>query len=396
LSLNRIMNTGDQSALPAIATALFAALCLGFGSLHPQLNYDVVPYAALAKEMRGAGGKGEAYRELASKVGDSRFQLYISQPYRERMYRDDAFFQLNRELYTIRPLYIFLCSAVGWLINSDISATYVISAVATAMAVLLSFVLAGFLGVTGRTRLAVPVIWIATGALNLASLSTPDALATLLELLFVMVLINGSWNPARVAGLLLIAVLTVAARTDALLFVTSLMVAEFALEPRHRWPASLVFLVALSTYFAIQKLSGNFGYIAVLNFQLIEDRAHTVMPNLVPNFYGYVVALAHAVVQILGKDFQPALFSVFVSLLAFVGLRERRSIATQVADRFADRALILTVALLGYLVVRFVVFPSPWARYMMSAYVLAGILFARAMRPSATTPDNRGAQSVVL
>jgi hypothetical protein len=129
---------------------------------------------------------------------------------------------------------------------------------------------------------------------------------------------------------------------------------------------------------------------------LIEDRAHTVMPNLVPNFYGYVVALAHAVVQILGKDFQPALFSVFGSLLAFVGLRERRSIATQVADRFADRALILTVALLGYLVVRFVVFPSPWARYMMSAYVLAGILFARAMRPSATTPDNRGAQSVVL
>ena len=95
------MNTGVRSALPAIATVLLAALCLGFGSLHPQLNYDVVPYAALAKEMRGAGGKEEAYRELASKVGDSRFQLYVSQPYRERMYRDDGFFQLNRQIYTI-------------------------------------------------------------------------------------------------------------------------------------------------------------------------------------------------------------------------------------------------------------------------------------------------------
>jgi hypothetical protein len=72
------MNIGGQSALPAIATALLAALCLGFGSMHPELNYDVIPYAALAKEMRGAGGKHEAYRELAAKVGDSRFQLYVS------------------------------------------------------------------------------------------------------------------------------------------------------------------------------------------------------------------------------------------------------------------------------------------------------------------------------
>ncbi len=386
------MNTGVKSALPAIATALLAALCLVFGSLQPQLNYDVVPYAALAKEMRGAGGKEEAYRELASKVGDSRFQLYVSQPYRERMYRDDGFFQLNRQLYTIRPLYIALCSAVGWLINSDISATYIISAVATALAVLLSFVLAGSLGVTGPTRLAVPLIWTATGALNLASLSTPDALEALLSLLFVMVSITGPWKGARAAGLLLIAVFMVATRTDALLFVIFLMVAEFALEPRHRWPASLVSLAALSTYFVVEKLSGNYGYIADLNFQLIEDSAHTVMPNLVPNFHGYVVALAHGVMQILGKDFQPALFSVCVSLLAFVGLRERRVGATQAADRFSHRALILAVGLLCYLVVRFALFPALWARYMMGAYVLAGILFARAIRPTATTPDDRGAQ----
>jgi hypothetical protein len=174
------------------------------------------------------------------------------------------------------------------------------------------------------------------------------------------------------------------------------MMAEFVLEPRHRWPASMVSLAALSTYIAIQKLSGNFGYIAVLNFQLIEDRAHTVMPNLVPNFYGYVVALEHGVVQILGKDFQSALFSVCVSLLAFVVLRERRLSAAQVADRFSHRALILAVGLFVYLVVRFVVFPATWARYMMSGYVLAGILFARAIRPTATTPDIRGPQSGAL
>jgi hypothetical protein len=390
------MKFGDKSALPAIATALFAVLCLGFGSLHPELNYDVVPYAALAKELRGAGGKAEAYRELESQIGDSRFQLYVSQPYRERMYQDDGFFELNRQLYTIRPLYIFTCSVVGWLIKSDITATYVVSAVATALAVLLSFVLAGSLGVSGPMRLAVPLTWIATAALNLASLSTPDALETLLSLLFVMVSINGPWKGARAAGLLLIAVLMVATRTDAILIVTLLMVAEFALEPRHRWTASGVFLSGLTTLLLIQKLSGNYGYIAVLNFQLIEDHAHTVMPNLTPDLYGYVVALAHGVVQILGKDFQPALFSVCASLLAFAGLRERRLSASQPADRYAHRALILAAGLLGYLIVRFAVFPATAARYMMSAYVLAGILFARAIQPTATMPGDRGARSAAL
>jgi len=82
-----------------------------------------------------------------------------------------------------------------------------------------------------------------------------------------------------------------------------------------------------------------------------------------------------------------------VSLLAFVGLRERRLSAAHVADGFAHRALILAVGLLGYLIVRFAVFPAPWARYMMSAYVLAGILFARAIRPTAATPGGRSAQS---
>ena len=59
------LDTAPRSALPLIATALLAALFLVRGSLHPQLNYDVVPYAALAKEIRGAGGKAEAHRELA-------------------------------------------------------------------------------------------------------------------------------------------------------------------------------------------------------------------------------------------------------------------------------------------------------------------------------------------
>jgi hypothetical protein len=72
------LDKSTRPVLPLIATALLAALVLVRGILHPQLNYDVIPYTALSKEMRGNGGKAEAYRELAAKVGSRRFQLYVS------------------------------------------------------------------------------------------------------------------------------------------------------------------------------------------------------------------------------------------------------------------------------------------------------------------------------
>ena len=332
--------------------------------------------------MRGAGGKAEAYRELASKVGASGFQRYVSGPYRERMYRDDAFFQVNMPLYTTRPFYIFLCSVVGSLVHSDVAATYLISAVAASLAVLLSFVLAGTAGLAGNWRLAVPLIWIVAGGLNLASLSTPDALETLLSLLFVLTSIRGPWKGLRLLCLVLIAALMVATRTDARVLLICLISLEWVLEPRHRLGSTLVFLGALSTYFMIQKISGNHGYISELNFALIEDRSHNAYPNIVPDFHGYILAVIRAVLQILGADFDSALFLLALTLLAVSWVRERR-MRVQEADGFNQRALILAAALALYLIVRFALFPSPLSRYMMSVYVLAGILFVRAIQSTA-------------
>jgi hypothetical protein len=372
--------SGSQQ-LPLIATVLLAALFLVRGILHPELNYDAITYAALAKELRGAGGKAEAYRELASRVGNSRFQVYVSGPYRERMYRDDSFFQTNMPLYTIRPFYIFMCSVVGALVHSDVAATYIVSAVSASLAVLVSFVLAGTAGIARNWRLAVPLTWIAAGGLNLAAVSGPDALATLFSLLFVLVAAKGPWEGVRTVCLALIAAVMVMTRTDAVLLVACLMLMEWVLEPRHRVTSTVIFLAALATYLVVRKTSGNYGYIADLNFALIEDRSHEVVPNLVPDLRGYILVVIHQTLQVLGEDFQSALFFLAVSLLTFAWLRERRVNTSRAADGFNHRALILTAALAVYLVVRFALFPLPLSRYMMSPYVLAGILFARAIQP---------------
>ena len=122
-------------------------------------------------------------------------------------------------------------------------------------------------------------------------------------------------------------------------------------------------------------------------FALLEDRAHDVVPNLVPNLDGYILVVIHQVLQILGEDFQSALFFLAVSLLAVAWFRER---ALRETGGFSHPALILSTALVGYLIVRFALFPLPLARYMMNVYVLAGILFARAVQPTAPTPQDPG------
>jgi hypothetical protein len=379
------LDTARRSALPLITTALLAVLCLVSGILHPQLNYDAIPYAALAKEVRGAGGKAEAYREIASKVGSTRFQRYVSGSglYRERMYRDDEFFRVNIPLYTIRPFYIFLCSIVGSMVHSDVAATYIVSALAASLAVLLSYAIGGAARLTGNWRLAVPLTWIAAGGLNLAGLSTPDALETLVSLLFVLTSIRGPWKGGRAICLILIAVLMVATRNDALLLVAFLMLLEWLLEPRHRLVATLVFTGALSTYLVIQKISGNYGYIALLNFVL--DHSQAVVPVFGSPLRGYIRLAIYQIWRILGEDVEPALFLLALSFLAITWFRERRVRAARQADVFNQRALILSAALWVYLVVRFALFPLPDARYMMNASVLTGILFARSVQPNAPT-----------
>jgi hypothetical protein len=383
MSVDRIATTNTvsfaarYSAVPLILTLFFACACLVRGAVHPALNFDLIPYATLAKQMRGAGGKSETYRELAAKVGEANFQTFVSGPYRERMYTDDAFFKANMPFYSIRPLYIFLSSVAGFLIDNDVIATFVVSAISAALSVIVSYVIAQRIGPPiGPWRLIVPLAWAVSGGLYLASLSTPDALAALTTLLFIHASIGGTWTGGRLIRLVLLSGLMVAARTDSIVFLMALLLAEGLFEPRHRLVASLITFVALSTYFVIQKMSGNYGFIAILNFTLVDG--HDKVPNLVFNLPGYLRVLVHETIQVFGEDYESALFLLAGSLLTASCFRAwRASNGSRIGTEHVSRTLILSSGLLLFLIVRFVLFPAPWARYMIPTYVLAGILFAR-------------------
>jgi hypothetical protein len=373
------------SRLPLVLTVLLALAFLAGGLTRPAFNYDLLPYAALSKEMRGAGGKQETYRELQAQLGRSRFEtLFLGIPYKQRMLADDKFFEANLPFYRVKPLYVFLCSLLARLIGSDVVAIQVLSSLATAASVLLSWAIVRRLGApTGMWQLALPLSWAVAGGLNLAQLSTPDALAAVLTLLLVCIALAESWTAWRAACLILTAVLLVAARTDAALFVAALCACEAIFRPNHRRVALMIGVAALASSFAINQLMGSYGYVALLNFTFV-DHDRLLVPDFVPRPLGYVRALLFGITQLLNADYGGGgLLVLAVSLSAVVAAREWRLRSSSEGGGSNAAVLAVSAALILYLVARFVLFPEPVARFMTGVYVLAGVLFARALQSMA-------------
>ena len=381
-----IARPATSSALPLALTVLLALAFLAGGLLRPGFNYDLLPYAALSKEMRGAGGKQETYRELEAQLGHSRYEsLFLLTPYKVRMYEDDVYFDANLPLYRVKPLYVFLCSLVARLTGSDVGATYAVSSLATAAAVLLSWAILRRIGApTGSWQLALPLSWAVAGGLSLAQLSTPDALAAFLTLLLVWIALAESWTAWRAACLVLVIVLDVAARTDMVLFVASLCVCEAVFRPHHRRVAVIAGAAALASYLTINRLVGSYGYVAVLNFAFV-DRDRLLVPDLVPHVFGYLRALLFGVLMLFSSGYATGGLLLAVSLSAVAAVREWRLRASSEGSRYNAPVLALSATLVLYLVARFVLFPQPEARYITGICVLSGVLFARAAQPMQDT-----------
>ena len=214
----------------------------------------------------------------------------------------------------------------------------------------------------------------------MAGLSTPDGVETLLTLLFVLLLWRNTGSFVSNMCLLMLAALMVATRTDAVVLVTFILLLKWLYDSRARYLLLLLYAATWSTYLLIQHFSGNFGYIAVVNFALIENGQHDVFPNLVPHPQRFALSFIHQVLQTLGENPECSKLFLAMGLLAFVWIRERQRAKAE-GETFDTRAQALAAALLSGLFVRFLLFPLPLSRYMMGAYVLAGILFARAIQP---------------
>ena len=187
------------------------------------------------------------------------------------------------------------------------------------------------------------------------------------------------------ALLVLFACLSVAARIDALLFIALLLLCRFALSPLNRSAALLVLIAASATYVAIQEVSNDYGYVALLNLAMADGtKLISRIPDTTFHVSGYSRSVARGIAQMFGDGASLGSLYLLATTFAFLSaLREWR-----LRDSWDERSISLRVfglscALILFLMGHFVLYPAPAdPRFVMNAYVLSGLVFARAVQLS--------------
>jgi hypothetical protein len=265
-----------------IAVAATAAAVLFYGLEHPQHNWDMIGYVASAHFQDGLRGDAlleRTYADVQDETGPETFMsLTTADDYRRSVYQSSAVLQEQLPFYSIRMVYVELMRGLAVVGVAYPRATCVLGALFSALSVLA-------LGIiclrTQMSVYALPVVVLATGYLQLATLSTPDSLALLGALLATLACISGS------AWVYPLAALLPALRTEFILYSAVLMLAMFYRRKRLR--SSITFAASLAVYFAVTLSQHAYSWATLIDFSLI--RAVPFPSKIVPS-QGAAVYLA--------------------------------------------------------------------------------------------------------
>jgi hypothetical protein len=369
------------AVLPLLSSVTVALGFFSMGALRPLYNWDVIPYAALAKEVRGAGGQAEAYEDLRAAASLTQFEPLVYGPFRDRAYRSASFFTAILPFYKIKPFYVLLSSAIGALLGSDVEGAHVVAAISAMFAVLFSYMMARYL-LDPPARIVVAAAWLVFGGAILARLATPDALAALLCLVLAHVYLS---RPARLLyGILLtvVAMLLVATRTDYIIFVATLVVADVALVGRDRLSALISLAAACITVAIINHFSGNYGWAALVNFTFINGwDSLIVVDNNLPlvKYVHFLFYRFHYLFDSSDGNYNGdgGLFLIICLILIVLAWHYTKFDKSNIMYL---RCRSLVLALLLFLLAHFAMFPDPWQRFFIAPYVLSTMLLASRIR----------------
>ncbi len=181
-------------------------------SQQPFHNWDMIPYIACALEWEGEEEvHAETYRIIQEELPQKTFNVLTTGEYRERCYRDAAFFQSRLPFYRVKPLYTSTIM-VGRLIGLPytVAVRFVPLSAYFAIALLLWFGLGGLLPPLRRFILSLLVVAIYP-VTELARLSTPDGPAVFFLLCVFLMIYRGTY---RLSVLWFLSLLAVATRLD--------------------------------------------------------------------------------------------------------------------------------------------------------------------------------------
>ena len=349
--------------------AVVSILLLLSGSFRPVYNWDLIPYIASAKALECSDPiqiHSFAYSVIGKTSATRMYSIsttHVDSLYRDSMRTDYSAFSYQLAFYKVRVLYILLIYLMFSVGINPVFATHFISAVSVFLATWILFLI-------GRDRFSIPLryailpIVLAFGALQIAGLSTPDALAFLVVLSIIFFFYTD--NPA----IYVFSPLLVAVRTDLLILIVLLYLSLLLLKPAKKLLALVSLGISIGTFLILHWHYGYPGWKSVFYLTFLDKLTLTT-----PRVFGldlYFYALFRGLwIAIKSPEF--LFFSAIAGLGLFVSFRKFNR--KFLFETLKSKSVILLLVSICYVVIRMIVFPLPEARFFVCAYAMATISF---------------------
>ncbi|MGH7467548.1 MAG: hypothetical protein ACRENP_06130 [Longimicrobiales bacterium] len=364
------------------ACALLGLLTLNVLWAKPDHNWDMLPYVAVAYQFAGespAQAHARTFALVQQKLAASEHrQLTEGNDYRTAVARDPAAFNQQLPGYRVKVVYPWLIRQLTRFGLDPIRASVLISRLSYLAVGLV--VLLWLFSWTGP-RWAVAVSWAIMSlsfSIDLAQLSTPDAISTLVILAACLLMFEKGHSRAP----LVLLIASVAVRPDNLLWLLAAAAYCVFRYPKQRTFAALSAASGLLLVFGLGRWADLPGWATLFHHAFVERVAYQegFQPSLSP--LGYV--------RVYLRETHPANLPQFVGLFGLIGssLGYYRVRRYGWSDIYV--ALLTTMGVFGFM--HWLLYPDD-DRYFIAAYLMITIVLLRTLvftRPSIT--DGSGAQ----
>lgn len=373
-----------RSITPPLLFLVLAIYCLKLCLYNPLLNWDIIGYIGSANALAlgdTASLRVLTYTQLRHSVPSPIYDELTNGSFRREISLDSSAFREQLPFYQIRLAYTWLIYLLFKLGCDIVLATYIISGASVVAGVVLLYVVSK--RILARPFLyAIPPLAVIFGVPDLARYSTPDGLAFLSAILCAYLYL------ARRLGLLLIVLpITVAVRTDLILFAIPLLFFIVLSETGWRFRAAFSACASVAVYVGIGAHFRNPGWSTIFYHSFVGVMTHPVSTPVRLNAPHYFRALMNgATGAISDKGFT---LYVLVAMYSFY-LIKREAGRTSIFSALKSPTMSLPVVCSVSVASHFVAFPVVWDRFFAAQYMIS-VLSLLAM-----VSDGRGTPRALL
>lgn len=363
------MFTKASNNLFGILVAFISSLVvLSLGLTNPAYNWDMIGYVASALHRDGYQGESlllRTYSVVKTEVSEAVFNELTQGEYRDTVSKDPEALTQQLPFYSIRVIYVELIRLMHSFGMNYAKATYIISAISAFIAM---FILAGICSHQRIPLFAAPFVAFSAGLFEIARISTPDALATLVALAAIYLLLKEKYLPVVMNAALLPLI-----RTDYIILSFLLCAIIYFYDKKRSALSGLA--LALIFYFCVNEIHGNYGWLTIFNFTLINITPYPEFMKPSKDLLLYVYAYIRGFQQLINHR-----HFIIYGITAFV---ITKTLPLSKDDKNLHALLIIPLC---FSALHFILFPAYFARFYVFPVSLIIIWLIRELRESLHNP----------